>query len=446
MNEELKKDLGFTTALSIVVGMVIGSGVFFKPTAIFGASGSAGLGILAWIIGGIITIAAGLTVAEISAAMPETGGMVVYIKKTYGDLWGFLLGWAQTTVYMPAFIAALAIIFATQAVSLMGISSFMTTPIAIGAILFLLVMNSVSSKAGGALQSIFTVAKLVPLIAIIVLGFIRGDVQSADLSNFTPGRGSLVSSLGSALIAVIFAFEGWINVGAIAGEMKNPGKDLPRAIVIGLSVVMSIYVLINIAYLCVLPADVLASTATPAADVANVIFGSLGGKVISTGILISIFGALNGFILTGMRIPYVMAKEGKLPYSNLIGKLHKKYETPVNSGILIVAISVIFTFTGKFDQLTDLLTFTIWIFYVMTFAAVMILRKKMPDMHRPYKVPLYPLLPCIGIAGGMYIIINTLLTQPMNASLGILITVLGLPVYMIAGEKMKKEKKPDVAA
>ena len=446
MNEELKKDLGFATALSIVVGMVIGSGVFFKPTAVFGASGSAGIGILAWIIGGIITIAGGLTVAEISAAMPETGGIVVYIKKTYGELWAFLLGWAQTTVYMPAVIAALGIIFATQAVSLMGLSSFMTTPIAIGTIVFLLVMNSVSSKAGGALQSIFTVAKLLPLIAITVLGFARGDVQSADILNFVPEKGSLVSSLGSALIAVIFAFEGWINVGAIAGEMKDPGKDLPRSIAMGLSVVMVVYVFINIAYLCVLPANVLASTATPAADVANVIFGSLGGKVISTGILISIFGALNGFILTGMRIPYVMAKEGKLPYSNLIGKLHEKYETPVNSGILIVAISIIFTFTGKFDQLTDLLTFTIWIFYVMTFAAVMILRKKMPDMHRPYRVPLYPVLPLVAIIGGLYIIINTLLTQPMNASLGLLITALGLPVYMYTSKKPKQGKPSDMAA
>ncbi|KDR93953.1 serine/threonine exchange transporter, LAT family (TC 2.A.3.8.12) [Peptoclostridium litorale DSM 5388] len=446
MNEELKKDLGFATALSIVVGMVIGSGVFFKPTAVFGASGSAGIGILAWVIGGIITIAGGLTVAEISAAMPETGGIVVYIKKTYGELWAFLLGWAQTTVYMPAVIAALGIIFATQAVSLMGLQSFMTTPIAIGAIVFLLVMNSVSSKAGGALQSIFTVAKLLPLIAITVLGFVRGDVQSADVLNFAPENGSLVSSIGSALIAVIFAFEGWINVGAIAGEMKNPGKDLPRAIAMGLSVVMAVYVFINIAYLCVLPADVLASTATPAADVANVIFGSLGGKVISTGILISIFGALNGFILTGMRIPYVMAKEGKLPYSNWIGKLHEKYDTPVNSGIIIVVLAIAFTFTGKFDQLTDLLTFTIWIFYVMTFAAVMILRKKMPDMHRPYRVPLYPVLPLVAIIGGLYIIVNTLLTQPMNASLGLLITALGLPVYMYTSKKPKEGKPSDMAA
>ena len=446
MNEELKKDLGFATALSIVVGMVIGSGVFFKPTAIFGASGSAGLGILAWVIGGIITIAAGLTVAEVSAAMPETGGMVVYIKKTYGNLWGFLLGWAQTTVYMPAVIAALAIIFATQAVSLTGFSSTMITPIAIGTMIFLLVMNSVSSKAGGALQSIFTVAKLVPLVAIIALGFIRGDVQSAGLSNFTPGNGAFVSSLGNALIAVIFAFEGWINVGTIAGEMKNPGKDLPRAIVIGLSIVMGVYVIINVAYLCVLPANVLAATATPAADVANVLFGDLGGKLISTGILISIFGTINGFILTGMRIPYVMAKEGKLPFSNWVGHLHEKYETPVNSGIVIVALATIFTFTGKFDQLTDLLTFTIWIFYVMTFAAVMILRKKMPNMHRPYRVPLYPVFPLLAIAGGLYIIVNTLLTQPMNASIGLLITALGLPVYMLSGNKPKSGKPSDMAA
>jgi len=435
---ELKKTLGLVPALAIVVGMVIGSGVFFKPTAVFTATGAPGLGLIAWIIGGVITICGGLTVAEIAAAIPKTGGMITYLEETYGPVWAYLLGWAQTVIYFPATIAAQAIIFATQAVSLMALSDSLITPIAIAIMLFLIFMNILGSKTGGIIQTLATIGKLVPLFGIIIAGLMTDGGGIVRLVPITALDHPFVTSLGSALIGIMFAYDGWINVGAIAGEMKNPGKDLPKAIVGGLTLVMGVYLLVNVAYLFVLTAPELAGTPTPAADVANVLFGASGGKVITVGILVSIFGALNGYIMTGMRIPYAMAKENKLPFSEFFAKLHPKFQTPANAGLLLAAISVVMIFSGKFDQLTDLVMFVIWIFYTMTFVSVFILRKQQPDLHRPYKVPLYPFVPIVSIAGGAYIVINTLFTQPLNAAIGLVITVIGLPIYYARKSKFTK--------
>lgn len=435
MNDELKKELGLLPALSLVVGMVIGAGVFFKPTAVFTATGTASLGVLAWIIGGAITIAGGLTVAEIATLIPETGGMIAYLRKTYGEVWGFLLGWAQTTIYFPANIAALGIIFATQAVALMGIQNEAYIKIiAVLLIIFLTAMNSLSSKMGGNIQLVATIAKLVPIFVIIIFGLINNDPRQIEIFPMIGEKG-LAAGLGGALVAIMFAYEGWINVGNIAGEMKNPAKDLPKAIIGGIFIVISVYVIINIAYVNMIPASELAKSPTPASDVATKIFGAMGSKIIASGILISIFGGANGFIMTGMRAPFALAQEGKLPFSNWIGELHHRFKTPRNAGILLVVISIAFVMSGNFDQLTDLAVFVIWMFYVMTFFAIFILRRKMKDVERTYKVPLYPIVPAIAILGGLFILIYTLTNQTSNAVMGLLITLLGLPIYLYKTKK-----------
>jgi len=440
-NNELKKEIGLLAASAVVIGMVIGSGVFFKPTAIYTATGAPGLGMIAWVIGGFITIAGGLTAAEVAAAIPKTGGMIVWLEETYGNVWGFLLGWVETVISFPANIAALAIIFATQAVSLLGLGDGMLVIVAIISIIFLIVMNSLGAKVGGNIQTIFTIAKMVPILGIIIFGFINGNGGVARLLPISAAGHPIATSLGSALLATMFAYDGWIHIGNISGELKNPKKDLPRAIIGGLLFVMAAYVLINMAYLFVLPASTLAATKTPATDVATILFGAAGGQIITVGILISIFGALNGNVLTGMRVPYAMAIENKLPGSTWLAKIDAKTGTPINCGILIGVIAILMTLLGNFNQLTDLLVFVLWIFYVMTFIAVMVLRKKKPDLVRPYKVPLYPIVPLIAIVGGLYIIINTMITQPLNAGLGLLLTVIGLPIYIIKRNKVMKITK-----
>ncbi|MBC1235410.1 APC family permease [Listeria booriae] len=428
-NQKLRKEIGFFTALTVVMGTVIGSGVFFKPEAVYSATGTAGLGLLAWILGGVITICGGLTAAELSAAIPQTGGMMIYLQKTYGKLTAYLLGWAQTVIYFPANIAALSIIFATQVANLFQTNDDIIVPVAIAAAAFVMLMNFIGAKVAGSFQAITTICKLIPLILIIVFGlFHQGDV-AFRLFPISVEEHPFLTSLGSGLVATMFAYDGWIHVGNIAGEMKNPKKDLPKAIVFGLTGVMLVYLLINIAYLFVMPAASLAATATPASDVANVIFGSIGGKLITIGILISVFGTINGYTMTGIRIPYAMALDNQLPFSNWFQKLGKKSSVPYNGGIIILIISVIMIFTGGFNQLTDMLIFVIWIFYTLTFIAVFVLRKREPELKRPYKVPLYPVIPIIAICGGVFIVLNTLYTQPLNAGIGLGLTLIGLPIY-----------------
>ncbi|RDY23981.1 amino acid permease [Romboutsia maritimum] len=431
MNNDLKKNIGFLAALSTVVGLVIGGGVFFKPQAIYAATdGAPGLGIIAWIIGGLVTITGGLTAAEISAAIPKTGGMMVHIEEFYGKKMGFLAGWMQTFLFFPGTTAALAVIFSKQAAELLGQNPENLTvilPIAIGVILFLAILNTVGSSLGGKIQTIATICKLIPLVLIIVFGFIKGN----SIAIFTPMVGpkaTVSSALGQTLIATLFAYEGWINVGTIAGEMKNPGKDLPKAIVGGLSIVMLVYILINIAYLWVAPANELAVAVSPAGLVATRLFGSIGGKIITIGIMISVFGSLNGYLLTAPRVPYTLAKNGTLPGDKILSKVNKG-GSPYNSVWLIAILSCIYALSGKFNLLSDLTIFTVWIFYVLTFIGVMKFRKEKPDLYRPYKVPLYPVIPIIAILGGLFVVFNQIITSTAISLGGIMITLIGLPVY-----------------
>ena len=259
MNQNLQKNLGLAPALSTVIGMVIGGGVFFKPQAVSSlTSGAPGLGMIAWVVAGIITITAGLTAAEVSAAIPKTGGMMVYIEEIYGKKLGVLTGWMQCVLFFPASIAALAVMFGSQSATLIGNES-LVVPITLGTILLISILNTISSKTSGLIQTVATICKLIPLILIIVFGFINGGGTNSLTSPLVGPGISTGSVIGQLLIAILFAYDGWINVGALAGEMKNPGKDLPTAIVGGLTFVMAVYIIINIAYLWVLPANELAN-------------------------------------------------------------------------------------------------------------------------------------------------------------------------------------------
>lgn len=438
-NQTLRKTIGLSAALSTVVGILIGSGVFFKPQAIYTATnGGPGLGILAWVIGGIITIAAGLTASEISASITKSGGMTTYMEEIYGEKIGFLTGWVQGILFVPAIAGALGIVFAQEVMSLLGIqNNIYVIAIAIGVIVFLALLNSLGAKFGGSIQTISTLCKLVPLVIIILFGFIKGDSTSTIMTPMVGEDVKTVSAISQVLLATLFAYDGWIFVGALAGEMKNPSKHLPIAIVGGIFAVMSVYLLINVAYLFVVPASELAMSKAPATLVANKLFGSLGAKVISVGILISVFGTLNGFILTGGRIPYTMACEGKIPFSKHLSKLNSN-GVPINATWLIVGLSALYSLTGQFNLLSDLAMFTIWIFYTMLFIGVIKLRKTRPNMNRPYKVPLYPIIPVVAIVGGIFIVISTIISQTQNALLGILITLAGLPVYTVINKRKEK--------
>lgn len=437
----LKKNLGVATAMAIVVGCVIGSGVFFKPQAIYTVTGGApGLGVLAWVITGVASIAAALTFAEVAIMIPKTGGMVAYLEDIYGPVVGFLAGWVQTLVFYPAMISALAVAFAQQAALFIG-EAFIV-PVAIGVVILIIFLNSLGSSVGGGVQVIFTVCKLIPLALLMIFGFVKGSGANPI---FTPMVGEGLNPavvLGQLMVAVLFAYEGWTNVGAIAGEMKRPDRDLPVAIVGGVSVIMAVYFVINVAYLWVLPADELASLAAPASAVALEIFGDMGGKIVSVGIMISVFGACNGFVLSGSRVAYSLAAEGNFPFSHTLARLNKA-QVPTNSIILVGSIGCLYAVSGQFNLMTDLAVFSSWMFYTLTFIGVMKLRKDKPDAVRTYKVPLYPFIPAIAIVSGIFVIVNQLFLAGLQSTLlsaaSLVVTLVGLPVFM--GIKAKSKKK-----
>lgn len=446
-NKQLQKNLGIAAALSTVVGMVIGGGVFFKPQAVYTLTGGApGLGILAWIIAGIMTITAGLTAAEVSAAIPKTGGMMVYIEEIYGKKLGFLTGWMQTVLFFPATAAAIAVMFGQQAALLLNNSS-LVMPMSIGVILLIGILNTFGSKTSGAIQTVSTVCKLIPLVLIIVFGFIKGSGDNPIMNPLVAEGIRPMGIIGQLLVAILFAYDGWINVGALAGEMKNPGKDLPKAIIGGLSIVMAINVVINLAYLWVLPASELAQYASPASIVAEKIFGPVGGKLINVGILVSVFGCLNGYLLTGPRIPYTLANQKLLPAT--FGKLNKN-GVPANATLFMVVLSVIYALSGQFNLLSDLSMFAIWAFYTLTFIGVIKLRKTQPDLKRPYKVPFYPVIPIISICSGLFVVIDQLFLAGMKSSMislgGVIVTLIGLPVYAVMTKKNSELEEENKAS
>ena len=376
--KQLQKNLGAAAALSTVVGMVIGGGVFFKPQAVYEITGGGpGLGMIAWVLAGIMTITAGLTAAEVSAAIPKTGGMMVYIEEIYGKKLGFLTGWMQSVLFFPATKAAISVMFGQQAAILLGNES-LVIPMTVGVILLIGVLNTFGSKTSGAIQTVSTVCKLIPLVLIIVFGFIKGGGNNPIVQPLVAEGISPTGVIGQLLVAILFAYDGWINVGAIAGEMKDPGKDLPKAIVGGLSLVMAVYVVINLAYLWVLPASELAKYASPASAVAEVLFGSIGGKIINVGILVSVFGCINGYLLTGPRITYTLGKQKTIPV--IFGKLNKN-DVPANATLLMAVLSALYALSGQFNLLSDLAMFAVWSFYVLTFIGVMKLRKTHPNLN-----------------------------------------------------------------
>ncbi len=429
--QRMKKNLGFMTATSLVVGCVIGAGVFFKPYAIYQATGGApGMGMLAWIIGGLVSLFAALTFSEVAILIPRTGGMVAYLSEAYDERLGFLAGWMQVILFYPAFLAGYGVKVGTELATWIG--PRWALPVAMAVILSLVALNSMGSRTAGGMQVVSTACKLIPLALLMVFGILRGGSTRPVFSPMVGEGKSLGGVLGSTLLAVLFAFEGWTNVGAIAGEMKRPGRDLPRAIVAGVSIIMAVYLVINIAYLRVIPADELMNLESPAAAVATRLFSESGGLLIKVGIIISVIGAANGFLMSGSRVAYQLAAQRTLPASRALSRLNGS-QVPANSVLLIGALACLYSLSGEFDLLTDLGVFSCWIFYTLTFACVIRLRKLHPDWERPYRVPLYPVIPALAILSGLFVIVSQLFLSGTRATImalgSVAVTLLGLPVY-----------------
>jgi len=340
------------------------------------------------------------------------------------------MGWAQILVYYPANIAALSIIFGVQFVALFHLAVAWQLPIAIICGLSITGLNFLGAKVGGAVQSIALVFKLIPIFVIVVFGLFapaHTTIQFWPIA--TGGHLGWGGAFCSSLLATMFAYDGWISIGNIAGEMKHPERDLPRAIVIGLAAITLVYALINLVFLRTLPISEIAGNQNAAAEAAIRLFGQFGGKLVTIGILISVYGAINGYTLTGMRVPFAMAEEDSLPFSNYFKRLSRRTYVPYFAGTVQFLIALVMMLLGSFDLLTDMLVFVMWVFNCLIFVAVFKLRKREPGLVRPYRVPGYPVIPLIALVGGGFILVTTIVTEPGLAITGLALTLLGLPVY-----------------
>ena len=435
----MKRQISFGQALATVIGSVIGAGVFFKIGTITAQTGSSSTTIFVWILAGIISIASGLTISEIAASL-KINGAIKYLDYTYGRVWGFLFGWAQMIVYFPAQIGALSSIFGVQFVSLFGINAKYANLIAIFLVLFLLAINLIGTKFSSKMQSVITILKVIPIVLIIIWGFFNQNKIAPPIFPLTVGNNiSFPNAISQGLLSALFAFEGWIVVTNLANEVKNPEKDLSRAIILGLSAITLIYVLINYTFLTVLPIHDLVNNNNAAFEASMKLFGQFGGKLVTIGILISVYGAVNAFMLTGMRTPYILAQDNLLPFSNKIGKANIHTGVPVMGALIVDAIAIVMILLGNFTVLTDMLVFVMWTFNTMLAIAVIILRKREPELRRPFKVPWYPIIPIISILGGIFIVVSTIINQFILSIIGIGLTLLGLPIYFYMQKQNKEE-------
>jgi len=425
----LKRVLSLTDAIMINVGGILGSGIFMVPATVALYTLSSSLFFLVWIIGGIVSLFGALSVAELGAAMPKAGGQYVFLNKAYGPLWGFLYGWTAVAVINTASIAAVAMAFSEYLGFFFVLSRFEIKVIAILSIVILTIINIIDVKSGARFQNLFTYTKISAISIVILLGL---TLNGGSLNNFYPmiidkSFFSLVGPLGLAMVAVLWTFDGWIFVTYVAGEVKDPGRNIPLSIILCMVIVLSIYLALNYVLVYVLGFDKMIGSELVMSDAASVFLGGKGAAIITVIILISLIGANNGFVLTSARINYAMSKDGL--FFKQASRIHNKFKSPANALLMQCAWSSILTLTGTFNQLITYIIFASWIFYAMSAGAVIILRNKLPDLKRPYKTPLYPWIPITFIFFAVFLTINTILEAPRDAAIGSVLILTGLPFY-----------------
>ncbi len=441
--EELPQTLSLLDATMINVGSMIGSGIFIVPATVALYLDSSLLVIAVWIFGGCISLFGALSIAELGAMMPKDGGQFVYLREAYHPFFGFLYGWTNFAVIMTGSIAAVAVGFATYLGYFIPLNALEIKIIAIGSILFLTTMNSLSVRFGAMFQNIFTFVKIFCLTVMIVLPFV---LKGSSLSNFAPifsgySAWELTGPLGLALIAVLWAYDGWIEITFVAGEVEDPQKNIPLSLIISTLMVVALYVLVNVACIYILSLANMARSQLVASDAATVILGAAGASVVALAVMISMIGANNGFIFTGARIYYAMAREGL--FFRSVANVHPELRTPHISLIAQGIWACALVLTGTFEQLFTYVVFASWLFYALSCGAVIILRKKFSDRPRPYTAWGYPFSPIAFILFSLYLVVNTIIEDPRDALVGLGIIFSGTPLYFYwkkAASKPPEEK------
>src|SRR5712672_792724 len=491
-DKELVKGLGLTSATMLVMGSMIGSGIFIVSAEISRETSSPALLIGAWLVTAFMTMIAALSYGELAAMMPRAGGQYVYLRESLGPLWGFLYGWTLFLVIQTGTIAAvgvafgkfLGVFFPTISSSHWLLHLWKVPPIRLGPmvlgnmdvgintqnlvavllVVFLSVINIFGLKTGALIQNVFTAAKVSALLGLALFGLALGRNPQAFAANFTGhfwrnaglgaqhavqvGMGGPVVMVGTltilavAQVGSLFSADAWNNVTFTAGEVKNPSRNLPLSLALGTSVVIALYIACNFVYLNVLPLDGVANGATilergikyasedrVGTAVMTQMLGPVGGLLMAAAIMISGFGCNNGLILSGARVYYAMAKDGL--FFGSVAKLHPTYKTPAVSLMVQMVWTCVLCISGSYGQLLDYITFAILVFYILTIAGLFVLRRKHPEAERPYKAIGYPILPAVYIVMALFIDIVLLRYKPQYTWPGLFIVLLGIPVYYI---------------
>ncbi len=443
--EDLRRDLGAWAATAVVVGSIIGSGIFLVPKTMILRVGSPEAVFAIWVIGGVLSLFGALSYAELAAALPETGGEYAYLREAYGPVWGYLYGWTTFWVARGGSIATLATGFFYYLANFLPVleSVALRVPIPLGpggapleirygqfaavaVILFLAWVNYIGVRFGGGVQVATTAVKVGLIGVIVLIGLFSGHGSTANFSAGVAGSGG-VTGFFAALVAALWAYDGWNNVNMVAGEVRRPNRNLMIALVGGTGIVIVVYLLTNLAYFYVLSGSEVASSDRVAAEMMRRILGNHGAAGVSLAAMVSIFAALNGSILSGARVPYALARDGI--FFRAVASVHPKYHTP---GVSILALSgwaSLLALSGRYEQLFTYVIFASWLFYGMTAASVIVLRVKRAEMARPYRTPGYPWVPALFVLASLALTASTLVDSPRESLFGLVLIFAGLPFY-----------------
>jgi APA family basic amino acid/polyamine antiporter len=430
--ERMPRSVGLLSAVAVSIGITIGSGIFRVPATVAGLLHDPGSVILCWVLGGVMALCGALTFAELAAALPRSGGMFAYILEAFGPVPAFLFGWAELTVVRAAALGAIATIFAEYLGYFLPLTAAEVREVAALTIVVVGVLNYVGVRRAAAVLSVTTYAKYA---AVVALGLLACSARGATVAHFVPlwsGAVSL-SLVATALIPVMWTYDGWADVALIGGEISNPQQTLPRALIAGSASVALVYLLVNLAFIYVLPLPEMAGSKLIATTVATRVplLAGAGTGLIAGLVMLATFSGLNASLMVGARIFFAMGDRGLL--FRAVARVSPRFDSPSVAIWICTVLGVVYVLQNDFAQLADKFILGIWPFYALTVAAVFVLRRRRPELPRPYRVWGYPIVPAVFLLASAGMVANALLTDPANTGVTLLIIAVGLPVYWLRG-------------
>ena len=428
----LERTLGLRDLVMLVVGSVIGSGIFIVPGAVLRqTSGRVTWAMLVWLAGGVLSLLGALTYAELSAMNPKAGGLYIFIRDGFGSLPAFLYGWTLFLVISSGSVATLAVAFSSYLGEIIPLSPLAAKLSAVAMIVIVTIVNVIGTRESANLQDWTTIMKVaaILLMSAVLFALGRGFTAASLAAPANAGATSLASGVGLAMIGVLWAYEGWQYVTFSAGEVINPQRNFPRALFVGSAALIAIYLTANLAYLAALGPAKAAQTDSVAAAAMTAVVGPSASKLVALTILVSIFSATNSIALTAPRVFYAMARDRV--FFHQLARVHPRFRTPAFAVVASSAWATILAATGTFEQLLTYVVFTGWLFYALGAASIFVYRRKASDRKLPYRVPGYPWTPLFFIAAAVALVLNTIATQPRRAAIGLSIVFIGTPAYFI---------------